>query len=214
MLERPRERGPGVVVLGLDEIEPDVVPDDPFRLEALGELGQPLCMPQPHLGGSGFLEPLDREMADRLEHHEAGVAPPKQVVVDERAEGLERRLADLLRSLERAAADEDAEPDERQAFLRVRVGRSSSGSSPRACCCRAGASRGPAGSRFGSRSSRSSISRRREQLRARRGELDGERQPVEPAADARDLGRACRCRARSRDRRPGRAPRRAVARRS
>jgi hypothetical protein len=56
-------------------------------------------------------------------------------------------------------------------------------------CWRAGASRGPLGSRCGSRSSRSRISRR-QQLRARRRQLDRERQPVEPAADAGYLRRA------------------------
>ncbi len=44
---------------------------------------------------------------------------------------------------------------------------------------------------FGSRSSRSRYFAGREELRARRGQLDGERQSVEPAADAGNLRRAC-----------------------
>ena len=158
----------------------------------LGELGQPLRVPQPHLDGSGFLETLDREVADRLEHREARVAPPQQVVVDERAERLERRLAHLLRGLQRAAADEDAEPGERHALCPGRGGRSSSGSSPRGSAAAPARRAGRTARRFGSRSSRSRISAGASSFDAGCGELDRERQTVEPPADARDLRRARR----------------------
>ena len=76
--------------------------------DGLGELGQPLGMPASQLVGARLLELLDREVANRLEHHEAAVPAPQEIVVDQPAEALERHVADSFGGLERAAADEDA----------------------------------------------------------------------------------------------------------
>jgi hypothetical protein len=148
-------------------------------------------VPPSHLGGTCFLEPLDGEVADGLQHREARVAPSQEVVVDEGAEGLDVDVAHQLRRLERAAPHKDAEPREGESLARrqqvvapVDRGRE-----------RALASRGIA------RPAREPVRLalepledlgRREQFRPCRRELDGERQPVEPRADLGDLRRARR----------------------
>ena len=193
VLERPGERGADVVELRLDAIEPDrhvFAREGPLR-HGLGELGQPFGMPASQLAGPGLLQLLDGEVANRLEHHEAALPSPEQVVVDQGAEALECHVADALGSLQRAAADEDAQPHERLALLRAEQ-------------VEAPVDRG--GKRLLARGRVARAARqhvrlafeplqdlaRREQLRARRGQLDCERQSVELPADASNLGCAGR----------------------
>ena len=57
---------------------------------------------------AGRLEPLGRELADRLEHPEALVRPPHEALLDERLEHVEVGVADRLGRLERAAAGKTA----------------------------------------------------------------------------------------------------------
>ena len=193
VLERPGERGADVVVLRLDAIEPGrhvFAREGPLR-HGLGELRQPFGMPASQLVGPGLLQLLDGEVANRLEHHEAALPSPEQVVVDQGAEALECHVADALGSLQRAAADEDAQPHERLALLRAEQ-------------VEAPVDRG--GERLLARGRVARAARqhvrlaleplqdlaRREQLRARRGQLDCERQSVELPADASNLGCAGR----------------------
>ena len=141
-------------------------------------------------------EPLERVLADRLEHPEPRLAVGRlaladEAVVDERGDPVEhlaelepeRLSGDGLGRLERAAADEDAEAREERLAARRRAGCSSTRS-------RRGASRAAAPppvrneSRFSSRRVEDLL--RRQQLHARRGELDRERDALEPAADLRD----------------------------
>src|SRR5512132_2740034 len=71
------------------------------------------------VGLAGCLEPLERELADRLEHPVplAGVAD--EVLVDQRFERVNVRIGDSLTRRERAAAGEDGEAGE-ECLLRVR----------------------------------------------------------------------------------------------
>ena len=173
-------------MLGLDQIEPDVLPLDGSLLQALRQLRQPLRVPPPHLAAPVLLEPLGREVADRLEHREAGVAPPQQVVVHERGQGLQRHLAYLLCGLEGAAASEDAEARERDALVRAeQVVAPADRRRESALARRRVARTGGEEVRFPFEA-REDLGRR-EQLRARGRELDRERQSVEPAADLRDF---------------------------
>src|SRR5438067_6692921 len=66
-----------------------------------------------HLGLTGLVKPLDRVLADRLQHPEAvALADANQALVDERLERVKICVADCFRRLERAAAREDGEPSE------------------------------------------------------------------------------------------------------
>jgi hypothetical protein len=137
------------------------------------------------------------ELADRLEQAETSLGLAHEVLVDERSENVELRVADGLGRVQREPAGEEGEPCE-ELPLRVveqvvapldrglerplalrRVARA--GGQERKSAVEAGKQRG-----------------RAEELRARGRELDRERQAVEPSADLRDLravrGRAPRCR--------------------
>ena len=68
-------------------------------------------MPAPDLFElPALLEPLERELADRLEHPEPVLALPDEALLDEGREHVEVRVADLLGRFEREAADEHGEP--------------------------------------------------------------------------------------------------------
>ena len=64
-----------------------------------------------------LIEPLRRVLADRLQHPVAAVGEAEQALLDERLEGLEIGVADLLRRVQRAAAGEDGEPREEPPLL-------------------------------------------------------------------------------------------------
>ena len=78
---------------------------------------------------AGCLQPLDGELADRLEHPEALAGVPEEALVDERLEGVEVGAGDLLGCLEGAAAAEDGQPGEQALLLVARAGRGSTRSS-------------------------------------------------------------------------------------
>src|ERR1700719_183771 len=66
--------------------------------------------------------PLQRELANRLQHPVAGLRvcsllAPNEVLVDQRPERLDVCVADRLRGLKRAAPREDRETREQAAFL-------------------------------------------------------------------------------------------------
>jgi hypothetical protein len=65
------------------------------------------------------LQPLERVLADRLQHDEAvGADRLQQAQIDERREGVEIGLTDLLRSVERESAGEDAQAPEELLLFR------------------------------------------------------------------------------------------------
>ena len=55
------------------------------------------------------LEPLERILADRLQHPEAFLGVTEQALVDERLERVETGLRDVLSGLESTAAGEDSQ---------------------------------------------------------------------------------------------------------
>src|SRR5207249_11388229 len=131
--ERPAQRRPDVVVLGLEEVEPALgLPPDELRLRLPGPLRDDreqavlACL---ELAGLG--EALEAVLPDDLEHAEARflvarVGAPDEALVDERAVGLEHvdterpiRVAAGLRVLEPPAAGEHREPPEVRLLERV-----------------------------------------------------------------------------------------------
>ena len=143
----------------------------PARLSLVAALGQP----------------LERVLAHRLEHPEAPLGGGDEALVHERGEPVERLAGRTPPRPPRASSRRRRRRAARTApARRHRAGRSSSRSSARSVCWRSGASRGPALSRSSRRSRRSRIAGRGEQLAARGGELDRERQAVEALADALD----------------------------
>ena len=130
--DRPRERGPDVVVLLVEANEPE-------RLVRAGELGLggdhelqvALGVPPAQLVELAFgLEPLERVLPDRLEQAEARLAVgavrlADEALVDERGETLEDLpevhlvAADGVGDLQRAAAREDAEPRQQRLLGRL-----------------------------------------------------------------------------------------------
>ena len=127
-------------------------------------------------------ELLGRELADRLEHPEAaGLPAADEALVDQRLHELEVGVGDLLGRLQRPAAAEDGECREQLPL----PGSSSSYDHSivaRSVCCRVSASRPPR--RRSSRLPRRSRSCcGREERRAGGGELERERQVVEPLAE-------------------------------
>ena len=90
-----------------------------------------------------LVEPLERVLADRVEHAEAAAAPPPdEVLLDERLEDVELGVADRLGRLEREAAARTRPGAGRAPARPARAARSST-RSPRATCAAApGASRG------------------------------------------------------------------------
>src|SRR5262249_37540800 len=90
-LERPVERGSDVVVLLAEPLEPDrLAAAGELRLGGLCELDVAVEVPRPRVGKLASLrEPLDRVLADRLEHAEprlalGALALTDEPVVDER----------------------------------------------------------------------------------------------------------------------------------
>ena len=125
----PIEDGPHVVDLGRDEIEvPGAEVDDAASSCPVGE-----CVQAPELGVTqcillaGRVEPLERELPDRLEHPEALLAvrigaAADEALVEQRRQRVEVGAADLLRVLEGGAAAEHREPrEERLLFLAEQV---------------------------------------------------------------------------------------------
>ena len=136
-----------------------------------------------------LVEPLERVLADRLEHLEAAVRGwSTQALLDQR--GDRRRARPTPHTASAASSVKPPTNTPRRANSRLRrrgrAGRSSSRSPRAASAGAAGASRGPALSRSSRRAEALEDRGRREHLHARGGELDRERQPVEPGADLLD----------------------------
>ena len=72
------------------------------------------------LGGRVLLESFRGVLSDRREHEEAALGGlPQEALVDQRAQGVEIRLADLLCGLEVEAAGEHGQPAEQPLLLPV-----------------------------------------------------------------------------------------------
>ena len=157
------------------------------EMRRLGQGQEVLGVATAHASGVlRLIETLGGELADRLQHPEALARVADQALLDERLERVEVGGRDLFRRLQRAAAGEDGEPRE-EPLLALPSSRSCDHSIvARSVCCRASASRPPL-SRSSRSASRLQDLRRREHGRSRSGELDGEREIVEPAAQLRAI---------------------------
>ena len=158
-----------------------------------------LGVPPPHdLLLAAFGEPLGRVLADRLEQTVAHLGARRlgedQRSVDERAEMREDvRGGELLSPAcrlgrgERAAAGEDREPREQQPLggLEQQIA-PVDGGAQRLLMRQRGATRAAEQPEAVVEACRDLV--RRQRGHARRGQLDGEGQPVEPRADLRDGG--------------------------
>ena len=103
-----------IVVLGLEPLDPFAGIDACVQLSFFAELKEIFCVTAlQYLGLAGVLEPLNRVLADRLQHPEAvGLAHANQALVNERFERVEICGADRFSRLERRSAREDGEPSE------------------------------------------------------------------------------------------------------
>ena len=121
VLERVPERRTDVVVLRFEPVEPDRrAPGQQLGLRQLCELEEELGVLAPQLVRlTRVLESLERELADRLQHPEAGVREPDQAPVHQRLRYVQIGTADGLGRFQRAAAGKHREPRE-QALLVAR----------------------------------------------------------------------------------------------
>ena len=180
VLVAPLERRPQVVVVELEARRPLLFRLEPMRVRVLGELREVVGVTAVPLVA---FELLARELADRLEQQEAVVADRlQQTEVDERRERVEVGVADVLRGFEREAAGEDGEAGEQLLrLLREQVVAPLDRRAERPLAFRRVARAA------GEQRQRALQAReqrlRREQLRPRGGELQRERQTVEPPAD-------------------------------
>ncbi len=197
---RPRQRRAEVGVLLVEDREQGelrIRAGEPRHRALLDPRQDVLAVAKAHgLGLARRLEQLGGVLADRLEHREARLARrPAQrtdeALVDERRERLEHvepvLAADRLGRLERPAAREDGEPGEERALVLAQ----------QAVAPLERRAQRPLPAREVLRAADEKVERpvetpahrlRRQELRARRGQLDRERQPVEPRAHLGDRG--------------------------
>ena len=187
-LEEKRERGADVAVLDLEVlVELALVGELVLLLELLRQRGKHGRVPLPQLApfrADG--EPLECVVPHRLEHRETrlGVcAPLDEAVVDERRESVEEapRAAHGLCLLEAPASDEDRQPGKQALlFLREQIQAPLDRRAEGLLALRhvVGAARQQVEA-----PEPVEQSGRREHLRPRGGQLDRQREPVQPGAD-------------------------------
>ena len=199
---REGDRGADVVAVGVHPVQP--LAHRGALEPALGVLEDLAEMPR--VGAPGVVEPaagLEQVvgvLAHGLEHREAPVAARQQAVLDQRGETVERvQAADRLGGLEREAADEHAEPLERGLRGRVEQVVAPADRRPQRLLARAARRVSPRSGGPAACSSRSRIAAGAEDLRARGGELDRQRQAVQARADLARSARRRRVGARGAD---------------
>lgn len=129
---------------------------------------------------------LRRELPNRLEHPEALVAPADEALVNERLERVKARVADSLGRRESAPSDEDREPREDPLLVVVQeVVRPGDRRTQRLL-----AAVGVSATAQQVEALPQALDElpRREHTRSRGGQLDCQRQVVEPAAELLDIG--------------------------
>ena len=124
LVEVPRsfERKSEVVVLGRDALVRDALVRS--RIVAfpsgLGVSEAVVDVTQAELTcGAAFGEPLDRVLANRLQHPEALVRVAHEALVDERLQRVEIGTGDVLGGIERAPAAEDGQVCEQVLLVRI-----------------------------------------------------------------------------------------------
>ena len=187
MLEKPGQRQPHVCQFTIKLLEQPLLrwPAN-LGIDGLSDPKVVLRVSAPEdIFFARFLEPLERVLADRLQHPVALACAADEALVDERRSVSRSASQTVFGRLERAAAGEYREPtksacssSESRSWLHAIVARS--------VRCRSGASRGAAGEERQSVLQPLEDRCRREHLDAGGGELDRERQVVEAAADLDD----------------------------
>ena len=127
--ERVADGGVEVLALVVEPLQPRprVLARDPgLRLRRQAEVRERVAAADlDRVGALG--QPLERVLAQRLEHREALAAADHEALVGQSSDAVERRgAAHRLRGLHRAAAGEHAELREQRALARRRAGRGSS----------------------------------------------------------------------------------------
>ena len=182
--KRPGERGTDVVVLRDDEVVAHRAFGLDVQVGALGQVEEELGVPETEVVLLGArLEQLRGQLPDRLERQKAIAARRlEQARFDERVQLVERRLRDRLGRLEREAAREDGKPGEHVLQARFeQLVAPLDGGTERALALRRVAAPG----REQRQAAVEPLEQRRRAQRAepRCGELQRERQSIEPAAD-------------------------------
>src|SRR5262249_40606207 len=118
-LERVAEHGADVVVLGLEPVEPDRrAPALQLGLRDLSEPEEVGGVPMPEvLGVAAFLQSLERELADRLQHPEPLSRVAEKAFVDQSLKYVHVGCADGFGRFYGAAAGEDSQPGEQPLLL-------------------------------------------------------------------------------------------------
>src|SRR6478735_8380843 len=89
-----------------------------MRFRLFGQPQKELCMPSADFVRTfGFLELFDCEFADRLQHPEPLSRMPKQALVDERLDGVDICVGNLVYRLQRRATGEHGEPAEQRLLV-------------------------------------------------------------------------------------------------
>ena len=128
-------------------------------------------------------ESLDGELEDRHEHPEAAVVrPPQEALLEERSDGLDVGVADGLGRVEREPAREDAEAVEQPALVGGQQVVAPGDRRAERALSLGGVATSAGQDGQGALESGEQLVGRQE-ARPGRGQFDGERQAVEPAAD-------------------------------
>src|SRR5919201_172396 len=193
-LLQPVERGAEVVELGLEPVQPGAaaVPVrrravlQQVRLRLLGESEEVLRVAAAKLLRlARRLQPLARVLADRLQHPEALAGVPREALAHERLEGVELGARDRLGGAQRAAAGEHGETGKEPPLFLVEqlvrpLDRGAQGLLP-------GLRVAAAPEQVEALLQPLQDLGRGEHARARRGQLDRERQAVQAPAELRNL---------------------------
>ena len=174
-------------MLHFEPVEPDRrAPVPQLRLRELAELEKVRGVPSPEiLGATGISEPLECELADRLQHPEALVRMAQQALVDKRLQRVQVCVADALGRFHRAAACEHREPGEEPLLLVGEELIAPLDGGPQRPLARVGVAATPQQIEP-LRESFQDLARA-EHARSRRGQLDGQGQIVQAGAELCDL---------------------------
>ena len=182
-LEPPPESGAQIVPIDVQPVPPvDLAGRPTYLLARLGETEEVLGVPAAHfLSTPAVLELLDGVLPDRLEHRQALAVATHEVLVDERSDRGRARARHRLGVLSAATTDEGPERLEESPLVFVeQVVAPGDGRPQRLLASRDVAH--AAGRRLEPGPGRSELLERH-LTRARRDELDRERQAVEPSAE-------------------------------
>jgi hypothetical protein len=182
----PLQCGADVRQLGRDEVVSLVSLGFQREVRRLREREQPLAQtPSCRVSAAGGFQPLARVLANRLEHPEASVGVANEALLDERLEQVDIGVGDLLGGLDGATADEDRERREQPLLLRREQLVAPLDRRPQRGLARVGVTAALEQVEALSEPLDDLVGRQR--CRTRGGELHGQGQIVEPAAELGDV---------------------------